>query len=66
MRWILVFIILYLIPLIVLFKNYKSFGRACIYASMYVTLATTMIITNMYLSGIKIMEERLDYEDNRS
>lgn len=64
MRWILVFILLYLIPLTVLFRNYKSFKRACIYASMYVTLATVIVITNIYLSGLKIIEETLDYSDN--
>ena len=47
MRWILVFIFFYLIPLIVLFKNYKKFSRACIYACTYVVLATTIVISNM-------------------
>ena len=64
MRWILVFILLYLIPLTVLFKNYKSLKRACIYGSIYVMLATTIVITNIYLSGLKIIEETLDYEDD--
>lgn len=62
MRWILVFILLYLIPLTVLFKNYKSFKRACIYGSIYVILSTTMVITNIYLSGLKIFEDTLDYD----
>ena len=56
MRWILVFIFFYLIPLIVLFKNYKKFSRACIYACTYVVLATTIVISNMYISGIKQIE----------
>lgn len=64
MRWILVFILLYLIPLTVLFKNYKSFRRACIYGSIYVILSTTMVITNIYLSGLRILEDMLDYEDD--
>ena len=64
MRWILVFMLLYLIPLTVLFKNYKSLKRACIYGSIYVMLATTIVITNIYLSGLKIIEETLDYEDD--
>lgn len=63
MRWILVFILLYLIPLTVLFKNYKSFKRACIYGSIYVILSTTVVITNIYLSGLKLIEETLDYEN---
>ncbi len=57
MRWILVFIILYLIPLTVLFRNYKKFSRACIYGCMYVVLATTLVISNMYISGIKKIEQ---------
>lgn len=64
MRWILVFILLYLIPLTVLFKNYKSFKRACIYGSIYVILSTTMVITNIYLSGLRVLEDTLDYEND--
>ncbi|WP_455539738.1 hypothetical protein [Terrisporobacter sp.] len=64
MRWILVFILLYLIPLTVLFKNYKTFKRACIYGSIYVMLSTTIVITNIYLSGLKIIEETLEYDDD--
>lgn len=64
MRWILVFTILYLIPLIVLFKNYKSFKRACIYGSIYVALSTTMIIINIYLSGLIFFQHTLDYEND--
>lgn len=56
MRWILVFIILYLIPLIVLFKNYKNFRRVCIYGCTYIVLATTIVISNMYISGVKTLE----------
>ena len=64
MRWMLVFILLYLIPLTVLFRNYKSFKRACIYGSIYVILSTTIVISNIYLSGLKIIEETLDYTDD--
>lgn len=59
MRWILVFIILYLIPLVVLFKNYNKFSRACIYGCTYVVLATTLVISNMYISGIKQLENSM-------
>ena len=55
---------LYLIPLTVLFRNYKSFKRACIYGSIYVILSTTIVISNIYLSGLKIIEETLDYSDD--
>ena len=64
MRWMLVFILLYLIPLTVLFRNYKSFKRACIYGSIYVILSTTIVISNIYLSGLKIIEDTLDYSDD--
>lgn len=64
MRWILVFILLYIIPLAVLFKNYKSFKRACVYGSIYVVLSTIMVITNIYLSGVRLLEETLDYEND--
>ena len=64
MRWVLVFILLYLIPLTVLFRNYKSFKRACIYGSIYVILSTTIVISNIYLSGLRIIEETLDYSDD--
>ena len=36
MRWILVFLFLYFIPLIILFKNYNNLKRSFIYGSMYV------------------------------
>lgn len=64
MRWILVFILLYLIPLTVLFKNYKSFRRACIYGSIYVVLSTTIVITNIYLSDLRVLEDTLDYDND--
>ncbi|MEW9077908.1 hypothetical protein [Terrisporobacter glycolicus] len=64
MRWILVFILLYLIPLTVLFKNYKNYKRACIYGSIYIILSTTMVITNIYLSGLRVLEDTLDFEDD--
>lgn len=46
------------------FRNYKSFKRACIYGSIYVILSTTIVISNIYLSGLKIIEEALDYSDD--
>ena len=46
MRWIIVFLFLYFIPLIVLFKNYNNIKRTFIYASMYTVLVTTIVITN--------------------
>lgn len=64
MRWILVFILLYIIPLAVLFRNYKSFKRACVYGSIYVTLSTVIVITNIYLSGVRLLQDTLDYKDD--
>lgn len=63
MRWILVFMILYFIPLTVLFKNYKGLKRACVYGSVYVVLCTTLVITNCYLSGLKIIEQTLESDN---
>ncbi len=63
MRWILVFIFLYLIPLLILFKNNKNFKRNCIYGSIYTVLATTIVISNVYMSGLKKIEEALYYQN---
>ena len=63
MRWILVFIFLYLIPLIVLFRNNKNFKRSCIYGSIYTVLATTIAISNIYMSGLNKIEEALYYQN---
>lgn len=63
MRWILVFIFLYLIPLMVLFKNYNNFKRSCIYSSIYIVLATTIVISNVYMSGLNKIEEAMYYQN---
>lgn len=63
MRWILVFIFLYLIPLIVIFRNYKNFRRSCIYSSIYVVLATTIMISNIYMSGLNKIKESMYYHN---
>ncbi|MBQ3421872.1 MAG: hypothetical protein IJH34_09415, partial [Romboutsia sp.] len=57
MRWIIVFLFLYFIPLIVLFKNYNNIKRTFIYASMYTVLVTTIVITNVYISGLNKIKE---------
>ncbi|NJJ34377.1 hypothetical protein GSQ51_11380 [Clostridioides difficile] len=63
MRWILVFIFLYLIPLVVIFRNYKNFKRSCIYSSIYVVLATTIMISNIYMSGLNKIKESMYYHN---
>jgi len=63
MRWILVFIILYFIPIVILFKNNNNFKRSCIYASIYTVLATTIVISNVYMSGLNKIEEILYYQN---
>lgn len=63
MRWILVFLFLYLIPLIVLFKNYNNKKRSFLYGSTYVILVTTIVITNVYISGLNKIKEALYYEN---
>lgn len=60
-RWILVFVFLYCIPLIVLFRNYKNFKRACIYSSMYIVLVSTIVVTNVYMSGLNKIKEAIYY-----
>lgn len=63
MRWILVFLFLYLIPLIVLFRNYGNFKRSCIYSSIYVVLVSTIVITNIYMSGLNKIQEAMYYQN---
>lgn len=62
MRWILVFIFLYLIPLIIVFRNYNNFKRSCIYSSIYVVLVTTIVISNIYMSGLNKIEDAMYYQ----
>lgn len=63
MRWILVFLFLYFIPLIVLFKNYNNIKRSFIYGSTYVILVTSIVITNMYISGLNKIKDVMSYEN---
>lgn len=63
MRWILVFLFLYLIPLIILFSNYNNFKRSCIYSSIYIVLVSTIVITNMYISGLNKIREAMYYQN---
>ena len=63
MRWILVFLFLYLIPLIALFRNYRNFKRSCIYSSIYVVLVSTIVITNIYISGLNKIKEAMYYQN---
>ncbi|WP_304341434.1 hypothetical protein [Metaclostridioides mangenotii] len=60
MRWILVFIFLYLIPLVILFRNYKNKKRSLVYSSIYVVLMTLIVISNIYMSGLKRIEESME------
>lgn len=62
MRWILVFLLLYLIPLVVLFKNYNNFKRSCIYGSIYIVLVSTIVTTNMYMSSLNKIKEAMYYQ----
>lgn len=63
MRWILVFLFLYLIPLIALFRNYSNFKRSCIYSSIYIVLVSTIVITNIYISGLNKIKEAMYYHN---
>lgn len=62
MRWILVFLFLYLVPLVVLFRNYNNFRRSCIYASTYIVVMTTIVITNIYMSGLNRIKDIIYYQ----
>ena len=61
MRWTLVILMLYILPLWILFKNKKEFKRASIYGGMYVVVATVIVICNIYISEINKIEEMLEY-----
>ena len=63
MRWILVFLFLYLIPLVILFKNYNNFRRSCMYSSMYIVVVSTIVITNVYISGLNKIREAMYYQN---
>lgn len=63
MRWILVFLFLYLIPLVVLFKNYNNLRRSCIYSSMYIVVVSTIVITNVYISGLNKIRDIMYYQN---
>ncbi|MGL4912745.1 MAG: hypothetical protein ACRC3Y_10000 [Romboutsia sp.] len=63
MRWILVFLFLYLIPLVVLFRNYGNFKRSCIYSSIYIVLVTSIVTTNIYISGLNKIKEAMYYQN---
>lgn len=62
MRWIIVFLFLYLVPLVIVFKNYKNFKRSCIYSSIYIVLVTTIVITNIYTSSLNKIKDAMYYE----
>lgn len=63
MRWVLVFLFLYLIPLVILFRNYSNFKRSCIYSSIYVVLVTSIVTTNIYMSGLNKIKEAMYYQN---
>lgn len=60
MRWILVFVFLYLVPLVILFKNHKNKKRSFIYGSMYIVAMSTIVISNIYMSGLNRIEESMN------
>jgi len=66
MRWILVFLFLYLIPLIVLFKSYNNTRRSFIYGSMYIVAVSTIVISNIYISGLNKIKEVMYYQNYAS
>lgn len=61
MRWILVILLLYLIPLVILFKNNKNLKRACTYASIYTVLSSLILISNIYISKVNSIRDMIYY-----
>ena len=64
MRWILVLLILYIIPLTILFKNNHTKKRAYMHASSYIVTMTTIVIMNIYISGLNDIKETMYYSQN--
>ena len=62
MRWALVILILYILPLWTLFKYRRDFKRASIYGSIYIVVASVIVISNIYISTLNKMEDMLDYK----
>ena len=61
MRWTLVILMLYILPLWILFKNKKELKKESIYGGMYVVVANVIVICNIYISEINKIEEMLEY-----
>ncbi|MFI3210877.1 MAG: hypothetical protein R3Y64_07490 [Peptostreptococcaceae bacterium] len=62
MRLFLVFLFLYLIPIMTIFYNHKNIKRKFIYASTYTVLMTSIAISNVYISTIHQIEEVAYYK----
>ena len=62
MRWALVILILYILPLWTLFKYRGDFKRASMYGSIYIVVASVIVISNIYISALNKMEDMLDYK----
>lgn len=66
MRWILVALLLYIIPLWFIFKNNRNVKRSSIYASMYIIAASVIVICNIYISTINKIESIIEYRSYAS
>ncbi|GAA0709861.1 hypothetical protein GCM10008904_21100 [Paraclostridium ghonii] len=62
MRWALVILLLYVLPLWILFKNKEDFKRASMYGCMYVVVATVIVVCNIYISTLNKIENFLEYK----
>lgn len=60
MRWALVILILYILPIVILFKNKKDFKRASLYGCIYMVVASVIVISNIYISTLNKMEDILE------
>lgn len=60
MRWALVILVLYVLPVGILFKYKENFKRASIYASIYVVVASVIVVSNIYISTLNKIGTILD------
>lgn len=60
MRWALVILVLYVLPVGILFKYKENFKRASIYASIYVVVASVIVVSNIYISTLNKLGTILD------
>ena len=64
MKWTLLIVFLYILPLYILYKGNICFKRKSIYGATYIVVTTFIIICNMYICSMNKIEENLAREKN--